>query len=30
MEELTKTIIDMATNYGGKILLALVVFTKDH
>ena len=26
MEELTKTIIDMATNYGGKILLALVVF----
>ena len=26
MEELTKTVIDMATNYGGKILLALVVF----
>ena len=25
MEELTKTIIDMATTYGGKIILALVV-----
>ena len=25
MEEITKTIIDMATTYGGKIVLALVV-----
>ena len=25
MEDLTKTIIEMATTYGGKILLAIVV-----